>query len=474
MVFDKPVKEIVCVGAGYVGGPTCAMIAHKCSNINVTVVDMNADKIAEWNSDKLPIFEPGLEEIVKAARGKNLFFSADIPACIKKADLIFISVNTPTKTYGRGNGMAPDLKYVESVARTIAEHAESEKIVVEKSTVPVKAAESITFILKEAQSYKQNVKFQVLSNPEFLAEGTAMTDLANPDRVLIGGEKSPEGEAAVQRLVEVYSNWVSKERIITTNTWSSELSKLAANAFLAQRISSINSISAICEATGAEISEVAHAIGKDTRIGAKFLQASVGFGGSCFKKDVLSLVYLCESLNLKHCADYWNAVVQMNEWQRRRFSDKIVLELFNTVAEKKITFFGFAFKKNTGDTRESSAISVAKHLLDEKAKLTIYDPKVTEQQMRNDLLMVTSKDKVDSVEYSTDPYKAAEESHAIVILTEWDEFKTYDYERLFASMKKPASVFDGRLLLDQHKLKSIGFRVFTIGSMPTQAYKLFD
>ncbi|CAD5208740.1 unnamed protein product [Bursaphelenchus xylophilus] len=473
MVFEKKVKEIVCVGAGYVGGPTCAMIAHKCPHINVTVVDMNAAKIAEWNSDTLPIFEPGLEAIVKAARGKNLFFSSDIPACIKKADLIFISVNTPTKTYGRGTGMAPDLKYVESVARTIAEHAESEKIVVEKSTVPVKAAESITYILKEAQTYK-NIKFQVLSNPEFLAEGTAMADLANPDRVLIGGEKSPEGEAAVRRLVEVYSNWVPTERIITTNTWSSELSKLAANAFLAQRISSINSISAICEATGAEINEVAHAIGKDTRIGPKFLQASVGFGGSCFKKDVLSLVYLCESLNLQKCADYWNAVVAMNEWQKRRFSDKIVLELFNTVAEKKIAFFGFAFKKNTGDTRESSAISVAQHLMEERASITIYDPKVTESTMRQDLLTVASQESVDKVQYSTCPYKAAEDSHAIVILTEWDEFKTYDYERLFKSMKKPASVFDGRLILDQNKLKAIGFRVFTIGSMPTQSYKLFD
>jgi len=475
MAFNKKVQHITCVGAGYVGGPTCAMIAHQCPDITVTVVDMNAAKIEEWNSEDLPIFEPGLEEIVKAARGKNLFFSSDIPAAIQKADLIFISVNTPTKIYGRGKGMAPDLKYVEAVSRTIAQHAKSPKIVVEKSTVPVRAAQSITHILKEAQAHDEKLKFQVLSNPEFLAEGTAMRDLSKPDRVLIGGENSEDGEAAVKQLVAVYEHWVPRDRIITTNTWSSELSKLAANAMLAQRISSINAISAVCEATGADVSEVAHAIGRDSRIGNKFLQASVGFGGSCFQKDVLSLVYLCETLNLRQVADYWNSVVEINKWQRRRFSDKIISELFNTVTDKKIALFGFAFKKNTGDTRESSAIHIAKHLLEERAHICIYDPKVTEKTMRFDLGNVCEKDTIDKlVTVYKDPYEAAKDSHAIVIMTEWDEFKTYDYKKLYESMKKPASLFDGRLLLDQNELKKIGFRVFTIGSSPTQSYHLFN
>ncbi|CAD5208733.1 unnamed protein product [Bursaphelenchus xylophilus] len=464
MVFEKKVERIACVGAGYVGGPTCAMIAFKCPHINVTVVDENEAKIEAWNSEKLPIFEPGLDEIVKATRGRNLFFSADQPTAIRNADLIFITVNTPTKAYGRGNGMAPDLIHVESVARLIAEHAEGETIVVEKSTVPVKAAEGIEYLLRGPKD-KESVLFQVLSNPEFMAEGTAIKYLASPDRVLIGGEKSREGEAAVQRLVEVYRNWVPLENIITVNTWSAELTKLAANAFLAQRISSINSISAICEATGAEINQVAHAIGQDSRIGSQFLQASVGFGSSSFKKDILALVYLCESLNLPECGNYWKSVVEMNEWQRERFSDKIIQALFGTVAEKKVTLYGFAHKKNTGDTRESSAISVARHLMEEQARICVFDPKVTEDQMRRDLMMAGNKEMVDKVQYSTCPYKAAEDSHAIVILTEWDEFKTYDYERLFKSMKKPASVFDGRLILDQDRLRGIGFRVFTIGSM---------
>ncbi|CAI5437610.1 unnamed protein product [Caenorhabditis angaria] len=472
-VFRK-VEKIVCVGAGYVGGPTCAMIAHKCPNITVTVVDMNTEKIAEWNSDKLPIYEPGLDEIVFAARNKNLFFSSDIPKAIREADLIFISVNTPTKMYGRGKGMAPDLKYVESVSRTIAEHAIGPKIVVEKSTVPVRAAESIGCILREAQKHNPDLKFQVLSNPEFLAEGTAMRDLANPDRVLIGGENSVEGLEAVSQLVRVYEHWVPRERIITTNTWSSELSKLVANAFLAQRISSINAISAVCEATGADVGEVAHAVGCDSRIGPKFLQASVGFGGSCFQKDVLSLVYLCESLNLPQVAEYWQSVIDVNNWQRRRFANKIIAELFNTVTDKKIAIFGFAFKKNTGDTRESSAIYVAQHLMEEHAKLSIYDPKVSKQQMFNDLKNVTSSQDVDRlVTFETDPYEAARDAHAIVILTEWDEFLTLDYNRIHETMKHPSAIFDGRLILDQKHLQNIGFRTFAIGSASEQEYNLF-
>ncbi|KAH7724855.1 UDP-glucose 6-dehydrogenase [Aphelenchoides avenae] len=472
--YTTKVEKIACVGAGYVGGPTCAMIAHKCPTIRVTVVDMNTEKIAQWNSDKLPIYEPGLEDIVKECRGRNLFFSDDIPTVIREADMIFISVNTPTKMYGRGKGMAPDLKYVESVSRTIAEYAMGPKIVVEKSTVPVKAAQSIMHILKEAQAHDEKLSFQVLSNPEFLAEGTAMTDLANPDRVLIGGENSEEGLAALAQLVRVYEHWVPRERIITTNTWSSELSKLVANAMLAQRISSINAVSAICEVTGADVREVAHAVGCDTRIGNKFLQASVGFGGSCFQKDVLSLVYLCESLNLRQVADYWHSVVEINDWQRRRFADKIIAELFNTVTDKRIALFGFAFKKNTGDTRESSAIHIAKHLLDEHAHLCLYDPKVSESTMRFDLGNVHPTEQVDQlVSVFNDPYVAAQDAHAIVILTEWDEFKELDYERLYASMKKPAALFDGRMILDQNKLRKIGFRVFAIGTAPTQAFNLF-
>ncbi|GMS78847.1 hypothetical protein PENTCL1PPCAC_1022 [Pristionchus entomophagus] len=463
------VRRITCVGAGYVGGPTCAMIAYKSPQITVTVVDMNKERIDAWNSDSLPIFEPGLEDVVMKCRGTNLFFSTDVPEAIRSADLIFISVNTPTKMYGKGAGMAPDLKYVESVARSIAEHAQGPKIVVEKSTVPVKAAESILSILEDAQRRSNNnLTFQVLSNPEFLAEGTAMRDLASPDRVLIGGEDSEEGQRAVAALVNVYASWVPRDRILTTKTWSSELSKLVANAFLAQRISSINSVSAICEATGADVREVAKAVGCDERIGSNFLNASVGFGGSCFQKDVLSLVYLCESLHLDKVADYWNGVITINNWQRRRFADAIVSELFNTVAGKKIAIFGFAFKKSTGDTRESSAIHVSKHLMEEEARLAVYDPAVTEKQMRQELVMETSEKSVNKlVTVFSDPYEAAKDAHAIVILTEWEEFKTYDYARMYNAMSHPAAFFDGRLLFKRKDIEAIGFHFFGIGSAPS-------
>nr|CAD2176942.1 unnamed protein product [Meloidogyne enterolobii] len=439
------------------------MIAFKCSDITVTVVDMNQEKIDQWNSDNLPIYEPGLDELINTCRGRNLFFSNDIPAAIQSAQLIFISVNTPTKTYGRGKGMAPDLCYMESVSRTIAEHANGPKIVVEKSTVPVKAAESIRYILREAEKLDtKRLSFQVLSNPEFLAEGTAMQDLANPDRVLIGGEQTPEGHAAISQLASIYERWVPRERVITMNTWSSELSKLASNAFLAQRISSINSISAICEATGADVGEVANAVGKDQRIGDRFLNASVGFGGSCFQKDVLSLVYLCEVLHLKQVADYWMNVIDMNEWQRRRFSDKIIAELFNTITDKKIAIFG------------SPAIYVTKHLIDEHAQLFIYDPKVKETQIRADLEKLSDKQIVEKlITICNCPYKAAEKAHAIVILTEWDEFKELDYKELFSLMKKPACLFDGRRIVDQEKLRKIGFRVFVVGSASNQALNFF-
>ncbi|KAL4230560.1 hypothetical protein ACF0H5_010940 [Mactra antiquata] len=459
------IKKICCIGAGYVGGPSCSVIAYKCPDITVNVVDLSVQRIAQWNSDTLPIFEPGLDAIVKQVRNKNLFFSTDITAGIKEADLIFICVNTPTKSFGLGKGRAADLKYIESAARMIAKDATQSKIVVEKSTVPVKAAESISNILRANQ--KPGVKYQVLSNPEFLAEGTAVKDLLEPDRVLIGGEQTPEGLQAIESLVWVYQHWVPKENVITMNTWSSELSKLAANAFLAQRISSINAMSAVCECTGADVSEVAHAIGTDSRIGNKFLKASVGFGGSCFQKDVLNLVYLCECLNLPEVAAYWQQVININEYQRRRFANRIIECLFNTVTDKKIAIFGFSFKKDTGDTRESAAIYITKYLLDEGAQIRIYDPKVETDQIFRELthpMICDDEEKVKRlVTVCNDPYVTAEDSYAIVICTEWDEFVTYDYKRLYDTMLKPAYVFDGRLILDHEKLINLGFHVETIG-----------
>jgi UDPglucose 6-dehydrogenase len=450
--------NICCIGAGYVGGPTMAMVALKCPDIKVTVVDMNASRIAAWQNGTLPVYEPGLDEVVRQAHGRNLHFSTDVAGHIKTADIIFVAVNTPTKTYGVGAGRAADLRYVESVARSIAEHADSSKIIVEKSTIPVKTADAIKSILA---SNSKGLKFSVLSNPEFLAEGTAVRDLENPDRVLIGGERTPEGDKAVETLVSVYARWVPRDRIITTNLWSSELSKLVANAFLAQRISSINSISALCEATGADVDEVAHAIGKDSRIGPKFLKASVGFGGSCFQKDILNLTYLCECFGLPDVAAYWTQVVSMNDWQKRRFAARIVRELFNTVADKKIAVLGFAFKKDTNDTRESAAINVCRDLLVEHARVCVYDPKVPAEEIRADVLGKG----VDNprLTVAKDAYEACAGAHAIAVVTEWDEFKTLDYMRIFAGMPKPAHVFDGRNILDLAALRKIGFSASGIG-----------
>jgi len=450
--------NICCIGAGYVGGPTMAMIARKCPDIQVTVVDMNAARIAAWNEGKLPIYEPGLEDVVREARGRNLHFSTDVSGGIKKAEIIFVAVNTPTKTYGVGAGRAADLRFIESVARTIAEHAESNKIIVEKSTIPVKTADTIVAILA---SNTKGLKFQVLSNPEFLAEGTAVKDLENPDRVLIGGERTPDGDKAVQALVDVYARWVPRERIITTNLWSSELSKLVANAFLAQRISSINSISALCEATGADVDEVANAIGKDSRIGPKFLKASVGFGGSCFQKDILNLTYLCESFGLPEVAAYWSQVVSMNDWQKSRFAGRMVRDLFNTVADKKIAILGFAFKKDTNDTRESAAINICRDLLTEHAKVAVYDPKVPADEIRKDVL--GSGPVSPNLTVAKDAYEAAAGAHAVAIMTEWDEFRTLDYAKIFAGMPKPAFLFDGRNILDLAALRKIGFNASGIG-----------
>jgi UDPglucose 6-dehydrogenase len=450
--------KICCIGAGYVGGPTMAMIALKAPDIEVKVVDMNAARIAAWNSDTLPIYEPGLDAVVKQTRGKNLFFSTDVRGAIQAADIVFVAVNTPTKTYGVGIGRAADLQFIESVARTIAEVATTPKIIVEKSTIPVRTAETIKDILG---ANARGVKFAVLSNPEFLAEGTAVVDLQNPDRVLIGGERTPEGDAAVKTLVDVYAHWVPRDRIITTNLWSSELSKLVANAFLAQRISSINSISALCEATGADVDEVANAIGRDSRIGAKFLKASVGFGGSCFQKDILNLVYLCEHFSLPEVAAYWESVVKMNDWQKHRFAQLIVRSLFNSVADKRIAVLGFAFKKDTNDTRESAAIAVCRDLLAEKAQVVVYDPKVPAEEIRADLLGKGKEDPRLMVAKSA--YEAAQGAHAIAIVTEWDEFKLLDFAKIFAAMQQPAFVFDGRNILDLPKLRALGFRAQGIG-----------
>ncbi len=462
------IQNICCIGAGYVGGPTMAVIAQKCPHIKVTVVDINESRIAAWNDDNLnnlPVFEPGLDQVVQDARGRNLFFSTNVDEAINNAEMIFISVNTPTKTYGKGKGMAADLKYIELCARQIARVSKTDKIVVEKSTLPVRTASAIKSIL---DSTGNDVKFQILSNPEFLAEGTAVDDLLEPDRVLIGGDPTTnEGKKAIDSLVEIYSNWVPREQILTTNVWSSELSKLTANAFLAQRVSSINAMSEICEKTGADVNEVAKAIGMDSRIGPKFLKASVGFGGSCFQKDILNLVYIAKSYGLDEAANYWEQVVIMNNHQKQRFSDNIVSTLYNTVSGKKIAFLGWAFKKDTNDTRESAAIKVADNLLSEQAKISVYDPKVIAERMYADLDYLNSRgsdENRDLLSVHKNPYEACEESHGIAILTEWDEFKDYDWERIYASMKKPAFIFDGRGIMDKNQLENIGFEYYKIGS----------
>jgi UDPglucose 6-dehydrogenase len=461
------ITKICCIGAGYVGGPTMAVIAKKCPHIQVTVVDLNTERIVAWNDKdvaNIPIYEPGLSAIVAEARGRNLFFSIDVEKAIEEAQIIFISVNTPTKTYGKGKGKAADLKYIELCARQIAKISKDDKIVVEKSTLPVRTAEAIKSILDNTGN---GVKFQILSNPEFLAEGTAVSDLLNPDRILIGGETTEEGQEAIQALVDVYMNWVPEEKILTTNVWSSELSKLTANAFLAQRISSINALSELCEKTGANVNEVAKAIGMDSRIGSKFLKASVGFGGSCFQKDILNLVYIAKSYGLNEVADYWEQVIIMNDYQKKRFSTKITQTLYNTVADKKITFFGWAFKKDTNDTRESAAIYVADDLIEEQAKIAVYDPKVSREKILADLDYLKTRSQEEnktSLSSYKNPYEACEESHAIAVLTEWDEFTTYDWQKIYASMLKPAFVFDGRNILNKIELESIGFIYKAIGS----------
>ena len=455
------INNICCIGAGYVGGPTMAVIALKCPNIKVTVVDINKQRIAAWNHadlDQLPIYEPGLAEVVQEARGKNLFFSTDIDKAIDEAQMIFMAVNTPTKTHGEGKGFAADLTFVEKCARQIAEVANSDKIVIEKSTLPVRTAEKIKEVLS---SNNKNVHFEVLSNPEFLAEGTAIENLFKSDRVLIGGDETPSGQEAVAALVSIYANWIPKGKILTTNVWSSELSKLASNAMLAQRISSINSLSALCEKTGADIEEVSSAIGMDSRIGPKFLKASVGFGGSCFQKDILNLVYLCRHYGLNEVAEYWHQVVKINDYQKNRFAKKIIAGLNGTVEQKKITLLGWAFKKDTNDSRESAAIYVADILLEEGAEVHIFDPMVKENRIHQDLttLWEARNESIENIESKLkscvvhiEHNGALEGSYAVAILTEWDEFKSYDWDSIADKMIKPAKVFDGRNIIESNEM----------------------
>jgi UDPglucose 6-dehydrogenase len=438
-----------------------AVIAMKCPQYKVTVVDVSEARIKAWQTDSLPIFEPGLLDVAKASRGRNLFFSTDIAAAIRESEIIFVSVNTPTKTFGEGAGKAADLQHWEKVAREILKESESSKIVIEKSTLPVKTAQTMENILN---ANGKKFRFDVISNPEFLAEGTAVKDLLEPDRVLIGSRETPEGLRARQEVVDIYANWVPRERILTSNVWSAELSKLVANAFLAQRISSINSISALCEKTDASVQEVARAVGMDSRVGSRFLNASVGFGGSCFKKDILNLVYICESYGLQEVARYWESVLAMNEFQETRFVRTMIREMFNTIVGKRIALFGFAFKADTSDTRESPSIYVARKLLEERACVAVTDPKALDNA-RIDLA-----GHAENLDFIEDPYEAAKGAHAVAIMTEWAMYRSLDWEKIYRSMEKPAFLFDGRNILEHEQLYKLGFNVYPLGRPPLKHF----
>ena len=472
------VKNICCMGAGYVGGPTMAVIADHCPNIQVTVVDLNQHRIDAWNDSdlsRLPVYEPGLDCVVDRARGRNLHFSTDVDAAISAADIVFISVNTPTKVKGLGAGQASDLRRVEACSRQVANAAQGHTIVVEKSTLPVRTAETIRTILEASQAPLQEGEvpksFAVLSNPEFLAEGTAIRDLECPDRVLIGGED----DDSINALADVYMHWVEPEKILRTNLWSSELSKLTANAFLAQRISSINSVAALCESTGADVQEVARAIGTDSRIGPKFLQSGPGFGGSCFQKDILNLVYLCRHFGLPEVASYWESVVELNTWQQHRISRLIVQRLFGTVTGKRVAILGFAFKADTNDTREAPAIRIALDLLEEGAQLAIHDPKVEQAQIARDLREepvaldpATGKSQsfsgVGNWLSAHSVEEAVEGADAVVLLTEWSQYKSLDWQDLSRRMRRPAWVFDSRTIVDPDQVRSAGLRLWCVGN----------
>ena len=461
------VKNICCIGAGYVGGPTMAVIALKCPFLKVTVVDINPNKILAWNDknlDNLPVFEPGLADVIKKTRGKNLFFSSEVEKTINESEMIFMAVNTPTITHGKGKGMAADLTYVENSAKTIAKASLSDKIVVEKSTLPVRTAEKIKEILIKNNN---KVNFEVLSNPEFLAEGTAIQDLFKSDRVLIGGDSSPSGKKAVKALVNIYLNWIPRSKILTTNVWSSELSKLASNAMLAQRISSINSLSALCEKTEADIDEVSKAIGMDNRIGSQFLKVSVGFGGSCFQKDILNLVYLCKNYGLTEVAEYWHQIIKINNYQKNRFAKKII----ENISGKLITFLGWSFKKNTNDSRESAAIYVADHLLKKGYNINVYDPMVNENRVLNDLKTLWEyrgiskkeiRDLLKKINVFKDHQNAIKNSNGVAILTEWDEFKSFDWNSFLDLMDSPIKIFDGRNILKNIYLNTSKFKLMSL------------
>jgi len=449
------IRTVACIGAGYVGGPTMAVMAERCPDLQFIVADRDETRVRAWQSGTPPIYEPGLEEVLRAGLGRNLEFTTDVAEAVRRGEMIFVSVNTPTKTFGEGAGMAADLQYWEASARAIRAFADGPRIVVEKSTVPVRTAEAMDRILNDGPGHG---RFEVLSNPEFLAEGTAIRDLLEPDRVLIGGSDSARGREAIEELVAIYARWVPRERILTMSVWSAELAKLAANAFLAQRVSSINSIAELCEATGAHIGEVARAIGFDRRIGPRFLEAGIGFGGSCFRKDLLNLAYLCRAAGLHEVADYWTAVVRMNERQQSRFVAGMLRRMFNTLADKRIALFGLAFKADTGDTRDSPAIAVARALLAERARLAVTDPRALENA-RRDLA-----DAADRVEFCADPYEAARGAHAIAVLTGWREYRELDWASLYRQMERPAFVFDGRNLLDAEALHAIGFNVVPVGA----------
>jgi len=450
---EKKQKTICCIGAGYVGGPTMAVIAKHCPNLRVIVVDRDERRIEAWNSAEMPIFEPGLAEVVLPIRGRNLFFSTDVASAVRDSEIIFLCVNTPTKEYGSYGTTGYDMSSYESAARDVARFAESSKVVVEKSTVPVRTAEMLRKVLY-ANRRSQDYAFEIVSSPEFLAEGTAIHNLEQPDRMLVGSLDTPEGRAAADAVAEIYRAWVPEERIIKTGLWSSELTKLAANAFLAQRISSINAMSALCEATGADVQQVAQAVGADRRVGPYFLNASVGFGGSCFGKDLAGLVYLCESCGLPEVAEYWRQVLTLNAWQKKRWAKLVVKSMFGTVKNKTVCVLGFAFKKDTGDFRDSAAIDIIQILVEEKAHVFVYDPKVSPVEINRMFPTVTCE---------KNAYTAAYQAHALVIVTEWDEFKTLDYARIYASMAKPAFIFDGRNILDHHALGRIGFKVHAVG-----------
>ena len=472
MLTGKEIKNICCIGAGYVGGPTMAVLADKCPLLNVYVVDLNEEKIQKWNAkdlSELPIFEPGLEEVIKRVRGKNLFFSNDVDKYISIADMVFLSVNTPTKTKGVGSGQASDLRWIEACARQVAKSSKGHTIVVEKSTIPVKTAETIKIILKSTEdgNYDQSKSFSILSNPEFLAEGTAINDLENPDRILIGGDD----EESINYLSKIYEEWVSPQKIIKTNLWSSELSKLIANAFLAQRVSSINSISALCEKTGADINQVSSAIGADSRIGSKFLMAGPGFGGSCFKKDILNLVYLCNHFGLPEVANYWENVININEWQQKRLSEIIVEKLFGNLTGKKIVILGFSFKAKTNDTRESPAINISRFLLEEGAHLVISDPKVSQEQVDKDLKDNQSVDSENYLKLCSGTWEcsnnfdfAFDQADAVLILTDWPEYKKFNWEDIYKKMRKPAWLFDTRSVVNEKEIKNIGLNLWKLGS----------